>query len=198
MRTPIIRCIMVTALALTGFIAAAQIIDKEQMQLRAAERVEQLADYIELMADKSIPAADRMEGSEQALHLFVGCGDAYEENGRIRNGVIMEVTSRWRKNPIPRPIKKYFTGLINLKYNHVKINGANVSTIKVSDLRKRPDGTYSCVCTFLQEFIGYSREGKVLLRDTDRKSVTCIISVDETEWGIEYVVKLGDVRVVED
>lgn len=199
MKPTLKRYLPILTFLLSGLFCSAQLIDQEQVKLRAAGRVEQLADYIEIMTDKNIPKVDRMDIRLNALNLFVGAGEPYEENGVLRkNGAIMEVTSRWRKTPNPRPVKDYFIGIINFRsYNHVTIGGADISQIKVSNLRKRPDGRYSCVCTFDQEFTGYSKEGRVLLRDIDRKSVTCIIEIDETEWGIEYIIKLGDVRVVQ-
>ena len=173
---------------------------QRMLQQRAAEKVGLMTDYIQFMADKSKPLNSRKYYREKALGLFIGMGYGYEQDGIHKDGVYMETTSVFRKNPTRRLIRDYFTGLINLRYDKVTIESTDVSDIKVSNLKKiseTDEGTvYECTCYFEQAFIGY-RDGVPVYKDITRKKVTCRVLEQETVDGNEYVVFLGDVTTLD-
>ena len=172
---------------------------------RAQQKVKQMTDYVAYMADKEKPEEDRKEYRILALNLFIGHGEPYIVNGASREGVYMEITSKYRRRPTHRLMKDYFNGLINMRYSKVVIESSDIADIKVSELKKVADHEYECTCTFVQAFCGY-RDGKPIYKDITKKRVTCRIIEEETvkvttsgdiETEYEYVVLLGDVEALE-
>lgn len=174
----------------------AQRATSEQIMRRAAEKVSQMNDYISFMANKKKNIGTRQYYKNKALNLFVGRGEAYEENGVKKEGVMMEITSIKRNSKSRRLMKDYFQSLINLKYQNVSITSTDVADIKVSQLQRIDDNLYVCTVYFEQAFVGYM-DGRPAYKDITRKHVKCYIYVEETEEGIEYMVLLGDVTADE-
>ncbi len=174
---------------------------QEALKIRAAEKVAQLCDYIEFLANPENEYEERNSYKTKALNLFINKGEEYEEDGIYKKGVIMEVTSIWRKKPSQRLMKDYFTGLMNMRYSKVTIESTEVSNIEVSRLQRIDDDTYVCTCYFEQAFCGY-RDGKPVYKDITRKKVKCYVVrqviLDEQEGEQhEYMVMLGDVTALE-
>lgn len=191
------RVLLTSVLLMASPLANAQVGTDEMLQRRCAEKVKQMCDYIELMANPKLKANNRLYYRSTALKLFIGQGDAYEEDGRMRDGVMMEVTSVNRKNPYSYLIKTYFSNLINrLKYSKVVMQTTDVSAMKVSELQPISDDTYVCTVYFEQSFCGY-RDGRPVYKDITRKRVKCYVKVDQTEDGDEYIVMLGDVTATD-
>lgn len=168
---------------------------QDLLRNRAAQKVGQMCDYIEFMANPENDLETRSYYCDKALNLFINRGNAYEEDGIMKEGVLMEVSSVNRKSKLPKLMKKYFIGLMNLKYQKVVIESTDVSEIEVSNLRE-VDNYYVCTCYFEQAFCGY-RDGRPVYRDITRKKVKCYIYVEQTERGEEYIVMLGDTTVTE-
>lgn len=175
--------------------AGAQSAD-DMLKRRAAQKVGQMCDYIELIANPENSVKARAYYRDNALNLFINGGEAYEENGRQKDGVRMEVTSVNRKGKTSRLIKDYLNGLMNMKYSKVTISTTDVANIRVSDLKKIDDDTYMCTCYFEQTFCGY-RDGKPVYRDITRKKVQCFLKAEPTEEGTEYIVMLGDITALD-
>ncbi len=173
---------------------------QEMLKRRVAEKVGMMNDYIQFMADKKKTLNTRKIYKDKALNLFIGLGNAYEEDGRPKDGVVMETTSLYRKTPLRRLMRDYFTGLMNLKYTQVDIESTEAASMKVSNLKKiaeTEDGTvYECTCYFDQAFIGYI-DGVPQYKDITRKKVTCRIIAEDTVEGEEYTVMLGDVSAID-
>lgn len=168
----------------------------EMLKRRSAEKVGEMTDKIEFMANPQNDIQTRYVYKSKALKLFVNNGEAYEEDGRHKDGVYMEVTSVYRKKPSRRLMRDYFEGLINMRYSKVTIESTDVSNIKVSNLQKTDDGQYVCTCYFEQAFCGY-KDGRLVYKDITRKKVKCYVSREETIDGVEYIVRLGDVTALE-
>ena len=186
---------------LTVTISYAQSDVQEVLKRRAAEKVGQLCDYIEFLANPQNEYKTRIYYKTKALNLFINKGEEYEEDGIYKKGVIMEVTSIWRKKPSQRLMKDYFTGLMNMRYSKVTIESTEVSNIEVSRLQQIDDDTYVCTCYFEQAFCGY-REGIPVYKDITRKKVKCyvvreVILDDKGGEQHEYMVMLGDVTALE-
>ncbi|MDM8310277.1 hypothetical protein [Phocaeicola barnesiae] len=168
---------------------------EDMLRRRAAQKVGQMCDYIEFMADKAKSIDTRKYYRLIALNLFINKGNAYEEDGRMKEGVLMEITSVNRKKTDHPLIRDYFTNLINLKYEKVVINTTEVADIRVSNLQRIDDNEYVCTCYFEQAFCGY-RDGKPIYKDITRKKIKCYVFVEQTEDGEEYIVMLGDVTAL--
>lgn len=176
----------------------AQISADEMLKKRCAEKVFQMCDYIEYMANPEYKINNRKYKRGAALKLFVGQGNSYEENGRMRAGVTMEVTSVNRRNPYSYLMKTYFTNLINrLNYSKVVMQTTDVAAMKVSELQPISDDTYVCTVYFEQSFCGYREGSRPVYRDTTHKRVKCYVTVDQTEDGEEFIVLLGDVTATD-
>lgn len=172
---------------------------------RAQQKVKQMTNYIEYMANKQESLNDRREYRTLALNLFIGHGEPYTLNDATRKGVYMQITSKYRKRPTERLMKDYFTGLINMRYDKVIIESTDIKDIKVSELKKVGENEFECTCTFVQAFCGY-RDGRPVYKDITKKRVTCHIFGEETvtvqsngeiKTSYEYIVLLGDVEALE-
>ncbi len=169
----------------------------EMLKRRCAEKVWQMCDHIEYMANPQNKKNNRLFYRTVALKLFIGQGDSYEEDGRIRDGVTMEVTSVNRNNPYSYLMKQYFSNLINrLSYSKVVMQTTDVSAMKISELQPISEDTYVCTVYFEQSFCGY-RDGRPVYKDITRKRVKCYVKVEQTVDGEEYIVMLGDVTATD-
>lgn len=170
---------------------------KEAISKRAQEKVSQMGDYIEYMANKEYAVDKRKYYRKKGLNLFIGKGYEYEEGGVAIDGVKMETTSLNRKSTSTQLVRAYFSRLINLSYDKVVIQGTDVIDIKVGHLKRVGDNEFTCTCYYVQKFCGY-KDGKPIYCDRTEKSVSCHIYAEEVETddggtGIEFILMLGDV-----
>ncbi len=174
--------------------------DKTIVSRRVAETITILNDYIQFMADKKMPLSKRKTYRDKALSLFIAHGEAYEENGMVKNGVTIETTSRYRKTPKHRLVRDYFTGLLNLKYPKVSVTSAQIADIKLSDLKKigdTEDGTvYEGKCYIDQTFNGF-RDGMAMYREMTKQTVRFRIIIDNPIDMDLCIVLLGDITAIE-
>lgn len=166
-----------------------------------AATVNELNDYIQFMADKQMSLSKRKYYRDKALSLFIEQGNAYEENGVLKNGVMIETFSRYRKTPTRRLVRDYFTGLMNLKYSKVSVTSAQFANIELSNLEKFAEtesGTiYECRCYVDQDFIGYP-DDVAAYRDITRRIVTFRVVISNlNDLDLEYcIVLLGDITAI--
>jgi hypothetical protein len=172
---------------------------EERIQLRAAEKVAQMNDYISKMADKSNSLNFRLRRKEKALNLFVGKGYEYIENGVEKEGVQMQVTSKNRTKVGQPLMRDYFDNLVGKKldkmYDNVHIEATEVARIKVSELQKLDENLWECTCEYDQAFVGY-RDGRPVYRDITTKRIKCYVIAEDTEDGWEFIILLGDVYAI--
>lgn len=199
------KMVLATILLFMASLTYAQSNVEDLIAKRAQQKVKQMTNYVEYMANKDESLEDRKEYRTLALNLFIGHGEPYTLNDTTRKGVYMQITSKYRKKPTERLMKDYFTGLINMRYNKVVIESTDVKDIKVSELRKVGENEFECTCTFVQAFCGY-RDGRPVYKDITKKRVTCQIFGEETvkvmangeiKTSYEYIVLLGDVEALE-
>lgn len=197
------RITIVAILMLMTSVTYAQ--SEDLIAKRAQQKVKQMTNYIEYMANKEKSLEDRKEYRILALNLFIGHGEPYTVNDAPRKGVYMQITSTYRKKPRERFMKDYFTGLVNLRYDKVEIESTDIKDIKVSELKKIGENEFECTCTFVQAFCGY-RDDRPIYKDITKKRVTCHIFGEETvkvqengeiKTSYEYIVLLGDVEALE-
>lgn len=158
--------------------------------------VAQVNDYISLMANKRKSLDARKYYKEKALHLFIGNGYHYEENGTEKEGVVIETTSSSGKVSSKKLIRNYFDDLIKFKYQNIKVTSTEIAYIKISNIYKIDDSLYACTCQYDQAFVGY-RDGKLVYKKIETKHIKCYISSEDTEEGCETIVKLGDMTALD-
>jgi len=169
---------------------------EEMIRFRAAEKVKQMCDYIEFMANPENGTEVRTKYKDKAVRLFIAKCEPYEEDGIQKKGVEMEITSTYRTKPRRRLMKDYFTGLMNMRYSKVEIKSSDIHDIQVSKLRQIDENTFVCTVVFVQVFVGY-RDGKPVYSDRTKKSVKCYVLREETMDGEEYIVMLGDTKALD-
>ena len=180
--------------------ASAQDYNKEKLfQQRAKERVKLMNDYVSFMADKSKSQETRYYYRNKALPLFIGNGYEYEENGVTKQGVMMQTTSVNRPGVTNTLLRDYFSRLVNLRYSKVNITSTEIAGMKVSDLKKVDSSDnktlYMCTCQYVQYFRGEYGDGYVYA-DKTTKRIVCYVEVEVTEFGPEFMIKLGDVEAI--
>lgn len=198
------KYILTFVVILSATLAYSQPNNEDAITIRTVHKVKQLTDYINYMADKNLPIEDRLKYRQAALNLFIGQGEAYIVNGSPR-GVYMKITSKYRKKPVVRLMKDYFTGLVHQRYNRINIVSVEVvNDIKISELKKVGEKEYECTCT-VSAFYGF-HDGKPIYKKVPHKRVTCriieeetiqISSSGQTNKKVEYAVGLGDVEAIE-
>lgn len=200
----IIRKITVLCLVLTlcPLSADAQNFNQDAIKKRVAERVQLMNDYISYMANKKNNYDTRQYYRSKTLPLFIGKGYSYVQDGVKREGVLMQTTSTNRPNQPANTqlMRVYFSRLIDLRYSDVVITSTKAENIKVSDLKKigrNEEGNYiyECTCQYEQYFYGY-RDGRLVYKDKTTKRISCQIELEETEDGMETVIRLGDVEAI--
>ena len=200
----IIRKIAVLCLVLIlcPLSADAQNFNQDAIRKRIAERVQLMNDYISYMANKKNNDDTRQYYRKKTLPLFIGKGYSYVQDGIKREGVLMQTTSTNHPNQPANTqlMRVYFSRLIDLRYSDVVITSTKASNIKVSDLKKigrNEEGNYiyECTCQYEQYFYGY-RDGRLVYKDKTTKRISCQIELEETEDGMETVIRLGDVEAI--
>lgn len=190
------RIVIVFVLSVFATASFAQQDIEEMIKFRAAEKVKQMCDYIEFMANPQNGTEVRTKYKGKAVRLFISNCEPYEEDGIQKKGVEMEITSTYRTKPKRRLMKDYFTGLMNMRYPKVEIKSSDIHDIQMSKLRKIDENTFVCTAVFVQVFVGY-QDGKPVYSDRTKKSVKCYVYREETMDGEEYIVKLGDTKALE-
>ena len=192
----IYRIALFFVLSVFATVSFAQQDVEEMIKIRAAEKVKQMCDYIEFMANPENGKEVRTKYKGKAVRLFIANCEPYEEDGIQKKGVEMEITSTYRTKPRRRLMKDYFTGLMNMRYSKVEIKSSDIHDIQVSELRQIDENTFVCTAVFVQVFVGY-RDGKPVYSDRTKKSVKCYVLREETMDGEEYIVKLGDTKALD-
>ena len=178
--------------------AFSQDINDKVIKCRIPEVVAQLNDYISFIADKEQPLKQKLHFKEKALSLFIGKGYGYEEDGVKKEGVILEVTSKNRRQTRRLLIRDYLDNLINRLngYTDVKITATEIGNIKLSELIQISTNLWVCECDFNQVFEGM-RDGRPVYRDITTKRIKCYVTAEDTEEGREYIIKLGNIYAID-
>ena len=173
-------------------------IEKKEFQKFAGEQIERFQNYLEIIGKKDEEYKVKDTYQKQALRLFMGRGDPYEDiYGNLQKPVKMGV-SRIRGNnktsETNYPIKTYLKRLQDLPHARVDITAAN--THSISELRKVGDH-YESVATIFQRFCGYNAEGVHQYCDVTTKSIKIFLIEVEDIKGKKWIVLLGDIEVSE-
>lgn len=107
---------------------------------KALDKVDEFANYLEIITNKSLSTYDRNQAINQAASLFMPAAT-------------IEVTSNSRPGARRYPIRTYLNNLKLLPYKSTKIEWTQVDYLK--ELSQAADGNYYGVITGQQTFIGY-------------------------------------------
>lgn len=125
--------------------AYSQDFNSDEMIIKsAADKTAQINDYISVMASKKKSTEIRKYYKTKALRLFLGDGYHYVEDGKEREGVLIEITSSLRKHVSQTLTRIYFDELIRLRFTNIIITSTEVANIKVSNLYQIDDSLYAC------------------------------------------------------
>ena len=111
----IVRFVFVIIALSLAIVASAQVAGQDElMNRRAAEKVAQLNEYISFMANKKKPEESRLHWKTKALNMFVGKGYSFEENGVVKEGVMIHIKSNSRNGKTRSLLlRNYFQNLID-------------------------------------------------------------------------------------
>lgn len=180
--------------------------EKETLQRRVKDKVDEFQFYMGQLADKKSTSAEvKSTAYSLALKLFIGECEDYSiydpELGRdvFKSAVRMETSSKYRSTKSRTLMKRYLNNLKNNQaYTQIEITDADI--VRVDNIYKVGDH-YECMAYFCQKYIGY-RDGRVAYSDITTKKVRVYINAiqipkadgtTETIWN----ALLGDIYVIE-
>lgn len=199
--------ILVCCLAMQLPVSAQQVSlsneDKEELQLRVKQKIEDFQMYLGTIASKAgVSEANKDAATASALELFIGKGKSYEYiddygNRRTHEPVKMQTSNKYRKYP-PKLMTLYLKSLRNMSYTKVVIEAADA--VRVDNIFETSDGKYEAVAYFCQNFCGY-RDGRLDYNDYVEKKVKIyvekeVIPMPSGGDQIIWQVLLGDIYVV--
>lgn len=149
-------------------------------------KVQQLSNYLQVIADQNFSASERDLAIKNALALFLP-------------GTQIEVSSKNRKGVTKLPLENYLKRLKMLPYGSVQIKWSQIEF--VTELKQEADGNYYGTIVGNQTFTGYSENGQnILYSDLTKKSVR--VKVESYQKEVEgqsqtnWTVLLGNIGVV--
>ncbi len=180
--------------------------EKESLQARVKNKVDEYQFYLQQLADKRSTSAEVKDNAYSlALKLFVGECENYSiydpDLGRniTKPAVRMEISSKYRPTKSRVRMKRYLENLRNNHtYDQIEITDADV--VRVDNIYKVGDH-YECMAYFCQKYIGY-RDRRIIYSDITTKKVRVYIQAiqipkadgrTETIWN----ALLGDIYVIE-
>ncbi|MCB2221559.1 MAG: hypothetical protein KQI35_14265 [Bacteroidetes bacterium] len=157
--------------------------DLKLFELRAAEKIKEFENYIEIIGNKQKDVETRDYAIQSAEILFIP--DSKMEVSSANTGTINSYA-----------IGKYLRKLKSLGYTQVIIKF--YKTAYISGLRKGVDNKYYATATVFQEFIGYN-EDQVAYKDKTKKVIDIVLEyIDDEYYGLKrWELMLGDIKVVE-
>lgn len=180
--------------------------EKESLQARVKNKVDEYQFYLQQLADKRSTSAEVKDNAYSlALKLFVGECENYSiydpDLGRnvTKSAVRMEISSKYRSTKSRVLMKRYLNNLRNNQtYDQIEITDADI--VRVDNIYKVGDH-YECMAYFCQKYIGY-RDRRIIYSDITTKKVRVYIQAiqipkadgsTETIWN----ALLGDIYVIE-
>ena len=174
----------------------------DKIRSRTCLKLCQLNDCLTFIADKNSDLETRQYYKKQALNMFVGKGYCYENDGVLKNGVKINIHSKYKVRNRSIYLRSYLNGLLNFTYKKVLIQ----LPAKVSGIQKIDDKHYVCYCYYDQIYIDQNDSVYVINQNDSihtckdfytHKKVKCYIEVENTEDGYEYTILLGDIYAIE-
>ena len=150
--------------------------------------------YLTFIGSKKNDLNTKKAYIKQALQLFIGKGEKYEDGyGNVQPAVGMETTSKYKKKKSWQLTKQYLNRLANMTYKEIEITW--VDTCRVSNFYKVKDGLYTATVTVSQRFAGYRDNGGYT--DTTVKTIEIFLEEYLTPVGRRYRILFGDIEALE-
>lgn len=127
-------------------------------------KTNELEQYLTVLVEKK--DNDYLKAIDKAMRLF------NNDDSRL-----VTITSKSTGKVYIKPIRDYLNDVAKLPYKSVNITYRNFSAI--NNIRRQPDGKYTGVVVFEQEFTGYDKEGKAMYHDVIRRNVEVTIKIAE-------------------
>lgn len=165
-------------------------ISRQELNERLEAKTAELSHCFQLLAQKRDP--NYAATIKRAMQLF-----------NNDDQKVVTVTGKRYPKPVTKPVRKYLNDLTKLKYDKVTIMWHNAQY--VSKFTKQPDGNYSAIVAFEQEFTGVkSGEANYTYHDVTQKRIEVSVKVwdKENADGVKtksYIdVYLGNIGVTEE
>ena len=167
----------------------------EMFRTEVRNRTNRFQSYLTFIGSKKNSLDIKRVYIKQALQLFIGKGEDYEDvYGNPQPAVGMETTSKQTKKKSWQTTKRYLNRLATIDYEEIEI--AWVDTCRVSNFYKVKDGVYSATVTVSQRFAGYRKDGRSYI-DTTVKSIDIHLEEYLTPVGKRYRILFGDIEAIE-
>ena len=167
----------------------------EMFRTEVRNRTNRFQSYLTFIGSKKNSLDIKRVYIKQALQLFIGKGEDYEDvYGNPQPAVGMETTSKHTKKKSWQTTKRYLNRLATIDYEEIEI--AWVDTCRVSNFYKVKDGMYSATVTVSQRFAGYRKDGRSYI-DTTVKSIDIHLEEYLTPVGKRYRILFGDIEAIE-
>lgn len=181
---------------MNGLNSHAQKLDAGPEQLQefkdlTKRRVEDFQNYLQQIADKSLPERLRRKSLQLAKDLFDTT--AIDKNGKRYLKMPIVQISRRDGSIVGVPINTYLDRLYDLKqFPKVEITAYDVS--HCSDYQKGKDGNYHATAFYYQDFKGYDASGTAIYTSRDRKAIQ---TMAEPNARGEFTLYFGNITIVE-
>lgn len=116
--------------------------ESEVVSQLCKEKVEQLNDYLSMMASGKKSVEIRNHYKQKALSLFIGKGDSFEENDVEKEGVFVEIFYTSRNRKAKKLVRNFFDQITARPYTNVRIISAEVAKVYYEETE---DGKELCV-----------------------------------------------------
>lgn len=180
--------------------------DKEALQRRVKDKVDEFQFYLGQLADKGSTSSNVKENAYNlSLKLFMGECENYNiydsDLGKnvSKSAVRMEISSKHRSTKSRTLMKRYLNNLRNnMSYSQIEIT--DVDIVRVDNIYPVGDH-YECMAYFCQKYVGY-RDGRVVYSDVTTKKVKVYIQaiqIPKANGATEIIwnALLGDIYVIE-
>ena len=185
-------------------IGSAQVTNQEEdfVKHREVERVAQLFDYISFMGNKSQSLENRMYYYNKALNLFVAKGSDYEDNGVVKEGAMVEVTSFPRGTVKRYLVRDYLKRIANgTLHPSIEIKSAEIILVNTSkDNILLIDSVHEVVsCESKSQMIVRFNEAKRVIETLPTRKIVFTVNKWDAGCGedILYISKIGNISLIE-
>lgn len=167
----------------------------EMFREEVKHRVNRFQMYLTFIASKKNDNATKRAYIKQALRLFIGEGEIYEDiDGNKQPAVRVQLSNtKYRNRRHWIRTKSYLNNLIRVTYKELKITWADVC--RVGEFYKVKDGLYVTTVTISQRYEGIWDTGSIV--NYDDKSITVYLQEEVTSVGGRYRILFGDIEILQ-
>jgi len=173
--------------------------DDELIAHLQLEKINLLGDYLSTIGNPNVGLEVRKYYVPRALSLFVNNGASYTIDESVVKGAHIEINNEYRTRPIKRLVKDYINGLLNSRYEAIKVENATFAIVKSGNLKfDDMSGKYIAKAIISQNFKGFI-DGKPIYDDIVNKTIQFYLDKEYVESLGEtpYIVLLVDIQATE-